>query len=467
MLKTILTLLLLVHFYQEAIAASDQLNVVFFYVDDLGWTDLGYAGSDFYKTPHIDRLAKEAMVFTDAYSNGPNCAPSRACLMSGLYSPRHGIYTVGDPRRGNAKQRRLEPVENETVLADRFITIAEALRENGYSTAAMGKWHLGADPCTQGFELNIAGREWGSPSGGGYHSPYQYPHLKQNQAGEYLTDRLTDEACRFIRSASEKPFFLYLAHYAVHTPLQAKESLKARFQMEKKGQHHRNATYAAMIQSVDQSLGKVLAELETAGISKQTIVIFTSDNGGFGGATSNLPLRGSKGMLYEGGIRVPMLCLWPGVTKPGQQCKEPVLGIDFYPTILEMTGTAQPTEQNLDGVSLVPLLRGDSNSLDRDAIFWHFPCYLQGSGDPGGGPFRTTPAGAVRMGNWKLIEWFETGHRELYDLEGDIRESVNCLETHPEIAMKLQQKMEDWRDFVQAPIPDQKNPLYQPVNPKP
>ncbi|WP_417847697.1 sulfatase [Thalassoglobus sp.] len=442
--------------------AAEKPNIVFFYIDDLGWADVGFMGSEFYETPNIDQLAAESMVFTDAYANAPNCAPSRACLMSGKYPPRHGIYTVGDPRRGNHKHRKLEPIENETVLAEEFITFAEALKTNGYTTATMGKWHLGKDPTTQGFDINIAGREWGSPSGGGYHSPYQYPNLSQKKAGEYLTNRLTDEACRFIESSKEKPFFLYLTHYAVHTPIQAEEKLIKKYDQKKPGKHQKNSKYAAMVESVDNSVGEVMKKLNELSLTKNTIVIFYSDNGGHEGATSNHPLRGAKGMLYEGGIREPFLCRWDGVTKPGSRCDEPIIGIDLYPTFLEMTGTAKPNDYELDGRSIVPLLKDPQSSLNREAIFWHFPCYLQGKGDPQRGPFRTTPAGAIRKGDWKLIEWFETGHRELYNLREDLGETRNLMESRPEIANDLYQSLLAWREEVHAPIPRTPNPKYRP-----
>lgn len=443
------------------LVGNPKPNIVLFFIDDLGWADVGFMGSDFYETPHIDRLAANSTVFTDAYANGPNCAPSRACLMSGKYTPRHGIYTVGDPRRGNASFRKLEPSENETVLDDALVTIAEALKSNGYVTATMGKWHLGEDPTTQGFDVNIAGREWGSPNGGGYLSPYRYPNLQQSAPGEYLTDRLTDEACNFIDHHRDQPFFLYLSHYAVHTPIQAKEALVAQYQAKPAGKHQQNAKYAAMIHSVDESVGRVLQSLRDAQLSEQTIVLFYSDNGGFGGATSNHPLRGAKGMLYEGGIRTPFLCRWPGVTKPGTKCAQPILGIDLYPTFLEMTGTAAPPDYQLDGMSLVPLLQDPAASLPREAIYWHFPCYLQGTGDPQGGPFRTTPAGAIRLGDWKLIEWFETGHRELYHLREDIGEKNNLIDQQPEVAARLYENMRSWRKEVNAPVPSKPNPLYR------
>ena len=266
-------------------AQSPRPNIGFFCLDDMGWTDLGFMGSDYYESPRTDQLAQQGMVFRSAYSNGPNCAPSRACLMSGQYTPRHGIFTVGDPTRGNHRFRKLEPVPNKTVLDDSFVTLAEALRAGGYATATMGKWHLGADPTTQGFDTTIAGREWGSPSGGGYHSPFKYPNLVNRDAGEYLTDRLTDEACTFIESHRAEPFFLYLTHYAVHTPIQAKADLTEKFVAKTKGKHHTNAKYAAMISSVDESVGRVLDTLDRLKLADNTIVLFCSDNGGHSGAT--------------------------------------------------------------------------------------------------------------------------------------------------------------------------------------
>ncbi|MHC4875729.1 MAG: sulfatase [Planctomycetota bacterium] len=452
--------------FASALSAAERPekpNIVFFFIDDLGWADLGFMGSDFYETPNIDRLAGQSLVFTDAYACAPNCAPSRACLMSGQYTPRHGIFTVGDPRRGNHKQRKLEPIENETVLADSFVTIAEALGENGYTSASMGKWHLGADPTTQGFDVNIAGREWGSPSGGGYHSPFRYPNLKNDQPGEYLTDALTSKACEFVAENHERPFFLYLTHYAVHTPIQAKDDLTEKYRQKQPGEQHKNAKYAAMIESVDDSVGAVLQKLDELKLTDNTLVIFYSDNGGFGGATSNHPLRGAKGMLYEGGIREPLIVRLPGVTLPGAKCGEPVIGVDFYPTLLELTGTAKPADCVLDGVSFASLLSNPQGRVDREAIFWHFPCYLQGSGDPHGGPFRTTPAGAIRKGDWKLIEWFETGRLELYNLAEDIGEKHNRSESDPQKLQELHSAMKSWRTLINAPVPTQPNPKYDPT----
>lgn len=445
--------------------ADDRPNVVFFLIDDLGWTDVGYMYDQlgtqerFYESPNVDKLATQSLRFSNAYSAGPNCAPSRASLMTGMYTPRHRIYTVGDPRRGNHRYRKLEPIENQTILASSFVTIGEVLQGAGYRTASMGKWHLGPDPTSQGFDVNVAGREWGSPSGGGYHSPLKYPNLVVSESGTYLTDAITDRAVEFIGQNKATPFFLYLTHYAVHTPIQAKSDLAEKYQAKPKSKHHSNAAYAGMIESVDDSVGRVLAKLDELQLTDNTIVIFSSDNGGFSGATSNHPLRGAKGMLYEGGIRVPLLVKWPGVTKTGE-CEEVVTGVDFFPTLAELAGATLPAEQPLDGRSIVPLLRDPTSRLDRDAVFWHFPAYLQGKGDPMGGPFRTTPAGAIRSGDWKLIEWFETGRVELYNLREDISESRDLSDTHPAERNRLLKSLVDWRTSVAAPIPTQPNPRY-------
>ncbi|MEE2706145.1 MAG: sulfatase [Planctomycetota bacterium] len=453
---------------QFAYGANAKPNIVFFYIDDLGWTDVGYMydklgrKQKFYETPNIDRLARQGMTFMSAYANAPNCAPSRACLMSGQYGPRHGIFTVGDPRRGNHPFRRLEPVENKTVLDDRFVTIAESLQAGGYVTASMGKWHLGSDPRRQGFDVNIAGKSWGSPSGGGYHSPLNYPNLIVREKGVYLTDALTDKAIKFIEKNRQRPFFLYLTHYAVHTPIQGKPDVVSKYKAKESTTHHDNAKYAAMIESVDDSVGAVLAKLDELALGKNTLVVFFSDNGGYGGATNNHPLRGAKGMLYEGGIREPMIVHWPGITTAGSESDEPVIGIDWYPTLLEATETKPPENYQLDGASLMPLLRNPNTKLKREAIYWHFPCYLQGRGDPHGGPFRTTPAAAIRMGDWKLIEWFETGRLELYNLKNDIGESKNLVESQPQELKRLYEAMKGWRAKVKAPIPTTPNPKYDP-----
>lgn len=440
-------------------AADDRPNIVLFFIDDLGWRDVGFMGSDFYETPHLDQLAQESMRFSSAYAAAPNCAPSRACLMSGQYTPRHGVYTVGDPARGNDRYRKLVPAKNNVVLADRFVTIAETLSQAGYQCASIGKWHLGKDPRSQGFQVNIAGNQSGSPRGG-YFSPYQNPQLSNGAPGEYLTDRLTDEACTFIKDNAKSPFFLYLTHYAVHTPLQAKEKYKQHFQDRPPGKLHQHTTYAAMIKSMDDSIGRVLTALKELKLDENTVIVFTSDNGGYGPATTMKPLRGSKGMLYEGGIRVPLLVKWPGVTQAGSSSAEPVINLDLYPTFLDITGVPVPQAYQLDGESLVSVLKDPQSRLKKRALFWHFPAYLQkyqGMQQR----FRTTPVSVIRQGDWKLLEYFEDGHRELYNTRSDIGESMNLIDSQPDKAAALTEELHRWQKQVNAAIPSEPNPRYQ------
>lgn len=443
-------------------AAPERPNIVLFFIDDLGWRDVGYMGSDFYETPHIDQLAQESMRFSSAYAAAPNCAPSRACLMSGQYTPRHGVYTVGDPARGNDRYRKLIPAQNNVVLADRFVTIAETLSQAGYRCASIGKWHLGKSPRSQGFQVNIAGNQSGSPRGG-YFSPYRNPQLSNGDPGEYLTDRLTAEACSFIKDNVDSPFFLYLTHYAVHTPLQAKEEYKKYFEDKPAGKLHQHATYAAMVKSMDDSIGRVLQTLQEQKLEENTVVVFTSDNGGYGPATTMKPLRGSKGMLYEGGIRVPLLIKWPGVTQAGSSSEEPVINLDLYPTFLDLTEIPVPQDYQLDGESLVPLLKDPQSSLKKRSMFWHFPAYLQkyqGMQQR----FRTTPVSVIRQGDWKLLEFFEDGHRELYNTRSDIGETMNLIDSQPEKAAVLTNELHRWQKQVKAAIPSEPNPHYQQDN---
>lgn len=440
--------------------ASDKPNIVFILIDDLGWKDVGFMGSKFYETPNIDKLARRGMVFTNAYSNAPNCAPSRACLMSGKYSPRHGVYTVGTAERGQAHQRILIPTKNKTVLDAEFITIPEALKKSGYVSASMGKWHLGANPVSQGFDVNIAGDHRGLPGSGGYFSPYKNPNLSDGPKDEYLTDRLTDEAIKFIKTNKDKPFFLYLPHYAVHTPIQAKKELIKKYKNKAPHNGQSNAKYAAMIDSTDQGVGRIMDTLDKLKLTENTIVIFFSDNGGYGPATSMAPLRGAKGMLYEGGIRVPMIVSMPGKIKENTKCQTPVIGTDFYPTLLEMTETNKPDSYELDGKSIVPLLK-QAKGFKRDSIYFHFPAYLQAYKN-WKGPWRTTPAGAIRKGDYKLIEFFEDGTLELYYLKDDISETNNLAKKMPDKTKELYEDMIKWRKSVKAPVPNEPNPLYDP-----
>jgi len=433
-----------------------KLNFVFIIIDDLGWRDIGLMGRArglgeprvYYETPNIDKLAGQGVVFASAYSNAPNCAPTRACLMSGQYTPRHGVYTVGTSERGKANMRKLIPTPNKTTLDSKVVTIAEALKPGGYTSACIGKWHLGTkEPFRQedqGFDVVYARS--------------RRSHFTTD--GEYLTDRLTDEATKFIEANKDRPFFLYLAHHAVHTPIQAKKELIEKYKTKEPSGGHNNPAYAAMIESVDQSVGRVMDKLDELGLIENTVVFFFSDNGGHANMTSMAPLRGSKGMLYEGGIRVPMIVRWPGVARVRSVCDAPVIGIDFYPTILEMAGVPRPAGHVLDGMSIVPLLKG-KGKFKRNAIFWHFPAYLEPYNEKQR-PWRTTPAGAVRQWDWKLIEFFEDGKLELYNLKKDIGEKDNLAEKMPDKAKELHQLLVDWRKSVDAPVPTERNPKYDP-----
>ncbi|MBN2315298.1 MAG: sulfatase [Sedimentisphaerales bacterium] len=453
-------------FNQTADARSGHKlpNIVFIFIDDMGWRDVGFMGSRYYETPHIDKLAGQGMIFTNAYSNAPNCAPARACLMSGQYGPRHGVYTVSNSDRGPSKHRKLIPIENTTDLRSDIVTIAEALKPAGYISASMGKWHLGTDPelgpTGQGFDINVGGFSAGQPPKG-YFVPYGNPELPDGPPGEYLTDRLTDEALKFIEANKNKPFFLYLPHYAVHTPLQAKAELVEKYKKKRGSGDQNNPTYAAMIESTDQGVGRIMDKLDELNLTDNTVVFFFSDNGGVRTITSNAPLRGGKGMLYEGGIREPMCVRWPGVVKAGTCCETPIIGVDYFPTLLEIARVRKPKGKLLDGESILPLLKG-GNSLNREALFWHFPAYLQGRAEGARDPyFRTRPAGAIRAGDWKLIEYFEDGALELYNLKDDIGEKKNLANVMPDKTKELHQLMLAWRKATNAQVPTKPNPEYQ------
>ena len=423
-------------------------NIVFIFIDDLGWRDLSCFGSTYYETPNIDKLAGQGMRFTSAYSNAPNCAPTRACLISGQYTPRHGVYTVGSPERGKARLRKLVPIPNKTNLDSKIVTIPQALKAAGYRTACIGKWHLGDKapfrPEDRGFDVVFRRT--------------RRSHFMPD--GEYLTDRLTNEAVKFIEQNRDKPFFLYLSHHTVHTPIQAKKEIIAKYRKKKPSGGHNNPAYAAMIESMDQSVGAVCDKLDELGLRDNTVVFFFSDNGGYANATSMAPLRGSKGMLYEGGIRVPMITRWPGKIKPATVCDVSVIGIDFYPTFLELAGAPKPSGHLLDGVSLVPLLT-QRRALKRKAVFWHFPAYLEPNNKKQQ-PWRMTPGGPVRQGDWKLIEFFEDGKVELYNLKDDISEKNDLAKTKPAKAKELHRMLIEWRKAVSAPVPTEKNPQYNP-----
>ena len=445
-------------------ANNTKPNIILIVIDDLGWRDAGFMGSTFYETPNMDRLAAEGMVFTNAYANAPNCAPSRASIMTGQYTPRHEIYTVNSSERGESRLRKLIPVKNTTTLSRNKITIADVLKNAGYICASMGKWHLGDDPesgpLSQGFHLNIAGNKTGHPKS--YFSPYKNNNLSDGPVGEYLTDRLSQEAVTFIKDNRNNPFFLYLPYYSVHTPLQAKPEIVGKYKNKKSDSHHNNAIYAAMIESVDSGIGKILVGLDQMELANNTLVILFSDNGGVRRITSMSPLRGGKGMLYEGGLRVPLVMRWPGHIKEGTKSITPVMGLDLFPTFLQAAGVNIPDQVILDGVSLLPVFEGKEFTIER-ALFWHFPAYLEGKAEGARDPhFRTRPGGVIQQGGWKLIEYFEDSSRELYNLRSDIGEKNNLIDSEKEKADELYQQLRQWRHSIDAPVPIEINPNYNP-----
>jgi len=452
----------------ETNITTKQPNIVFIMLDDWGWQDVGYMGSNYYQTPHIDKLAKSSYRFNQAYSSSPNCAPTRASFMSGQYPQRTGIHTVGNPARGKAKKRRLIPTANNEVLADEVITLAESLQQSGYDTAFMGKWHLGegeqGGPLTQGFDVNIGGIHKGSPRS--YFSPYKNETITDGPEGEYLPDRLSKEAANYIKGDHDKPFFLFLSHYAVHTPMKAPEETIAKHRKRTGDEYHKNPIYAAMIEHSDNSIANVLKALEEKGIADNTWVILTSDNGGYGGVTQAPDLRGAKGMLYEGGLRVPLLIKVP---KQQQQVviEEPVSTLDFYPTLVAIANGELPASQPLDGDNILSLLlplkgsqRAAQNSFDRDAMYFHFPAYLQNN-SKSKKLWRATPGSMIRMGDYKLIEYFEYGQLELYNLANDLKETTNLALIEPKITAKLYQGLQQWRASTNASVPTKLNPKFE------
>ncbi|MCB1018429.1 MAG: sulfatase [Acidobacteria bacterium] len=447
----------------EQAAEPRKPNIILFVADDLGWTDLTSYGSQYYETPNIDRLAREGMKFSDAYAN-PNCAPTRAALLTGRYSPRTGIYTVDTGARGEERFRKMIPAENNTTLALDEVTFAEVLRGAGYATAHMGKWHMGGEgnlPTEQGFDLNVGGNHSGSPKGG-YFAPWNNAQMPDAPEGTHLADVFATEASKFMEQNRDKPFLLYLPFYSVHTPIQAKPELVEKYTQKPGAGGQSNPKYAAMIETMDTAIGVVLDKLAELGLENDTFVFFYSDNGGVGGyhragvdandITDNAPLRGGKGMLYEGGIRVPLLVRKPGLIPPGSFSQETVMCVDFLPTLAEIAGVAPPKDRDIDGVSFYPTFRSAGKSPSpRPPIYWHFPGYLQGKADVGA--WRTTPAGALRIGRYKIIEFFETGDVELYNLEEDISEQNNLIKLMPQKAADMQAELRAWRERTGAPMP--------------
>ena len=461
----------------RVLPAADQPNIVFFLVDDLGWRDLGCYGSTFYETPNLDRLAEQGGLFTDAYAACPVCSPTRASIMTGQWPQRTGITDyIGAPLQPALWKRntKLLPAPYVDRLALDQPTLAKAMKSAGYATFFAGKWHLGPEgwwPENQGFDINQGGIDRGGPYGGNkYFSPYGNPRLTDGPAGEHLPDRLASETTKFIEANKDRPFFAYFSFYSVHTPLMAREDLKLKYeakraQLDVKEQWGReeprdvrmvqsHAVYAAMVEAMDSAVGKVLAKLDELDLSKNTIVVFTSDNGGLstseGWPTSNAPLRGGKGWMYEGGIREPLIVRWPGMVKPGSIINEPVSSPDFFPTLLEAADAKPMAEQVLDGVSLLPVLKG--GKLPERSLFWHYPHY----GNQGG-----APAAAMRRGDWKMIEWLEDDRTELYNLSNDLSEQTDLAAKEPQRVKQMRDELHRWQQQVGAKFPI-KNPSYDP-----
>jgi len=430
-----------------SVSAQDQSgkdtkkpNIIVFYVDDLGYTDLGCMGSDYYQTPNIDKFATESMLFDNAYAPSPVCGPSRLALMTGKYPAR------------------LHMSSNQGChLPHKETSIAEALKKNGYVTASIGKWHLGGKdgyPEDHGFDYNIAGFELGGISTYSYpytHSKYPdgIPNIEGGEEGEYITDRLTDEAIKIMNTHKDEPFFIYLSHYVVHWPHIAKQKDVFEYLWRLKGGlKHFNPEYAAMIHNVDVNFQKILDEVNELGISDNTLIIFTSDNGGavdYPHATSNYPLRNGKGTLYEGGLRVPFIVKWPGNTPAGSISHEPINQIDLFPTFLEMAGTPVQ-DKTVDGLSLTPIFKNPNETLHRDALYFHYnTAYVHVNRQN-----RRVPSGAMREGDWKMIHFYRSDLYELYNLKDDIGEINNLAVTYPGKLNEMKTRFLDWKKSINA-----------------
>lgn len=445
-----------------SLSAATKPNIVYINADDYGIRDAGFMGRSEYKTPNLDKLAASGMVFTEAYSPAANCAPSRACCLSGQSAPRHGVYTVAGSDRGEASTRKLIPIKNTLHLELDNLTLPGALQKAGYVTGNFGKWHVGPEPLKQGIDINVGGSSAGGTRK--YFAPYKLTNIIQGPKGEHLPKRLTDEAINFMKANKNKPFFVYLAYYQVHTPIQPRMDLVAKYE----GIKDINAKYAAMVEGMDIYIGELLDYLEKSGKKDNTMILFCSDNGGVNKISDQDPYRAGKGSYYEGGVRVPMIVSWPGKVEPGSRCDTPVIGTDFYPTLLDVAQSQAPKDKVLDGVNLMPLITQTGKLMQR-ALYWHFPIYLQAfsvDNDEGRDPlFRTRPGSSMRFGKWKLHEYFEDGKFELYDLDADTGERNNLVETMPEKVAELKKMLYTWRAKMKAPVPTELNPKYSAAKP--
>ena len=436
-------------------------NIVIIVADDLGWSDLSYMGSTYYETPNIDKLSKTGMTFYNGYASAANCAASRATLLSGKYNTDHGIYTVKNSDRGSKKTRKLIPIETKTNLDLDFFVIPEMLKDLGYVNGHFGKWHLGDigfHPENSGFDVNIGGNKYGGP--GSYFAPYPYVELENETKGEYLTDRIGDEVVKFIETNKENNFFAYVPFFSVHTPIQSKTDYQKKYRNKDSNEYHNRADYAGMIQSLDENVGKIIDKIDALNLSENTLIIFTSDNGGIRAISNQYPLRAGKGSYYEGGIRVPLIFKWKGKIDAESESYERVSNLDFYPTIKKLVDYSKPVD--FDGKDLTPIF--DNKKIKERELYFHFPVYLEpynvkrdGGTDP---LFRTRPGTVIIKDNWKLHHYYEDNQFELYNLEKDISESNNLIDINIKKKGELLSKLNHWRKTRNAPIPNKLNPFY-------
>ncbi|WP_225865871.1 sulfatase [Dyadobacter aurulentus] len=446
-------------------SSEKPLQIILIVADDLGWKDVGFMGSRFYQTPNLDRLAKKSVVFTNAYANASNCAPSRASLLTGSLTPRHGIYTVGSSERGRSETRKLVPTPNRTDLDTAFVTLAELFQSAGYKTALMGKWHLSDDPRQHGFDIHKGGGKAGSPKT--YFSPYQLKYLPDGPAGEELTDRLTTESIDFMANNKGNPFLLYIPYFAIHTPLQGKPGLVEKYKKQAAvdGQGT-NPHYSALVENMDANVGRIMAGIDSLKL-ENVLLIFTSDNGGIAALSRQWPLRAGKGSYYEGGIRVPLLIYDKQAKIESAKIETPVQMIDLYPTVTARAGITIPAKVTRDGLSILSLMqKGSEEKFENREIFWHFPVYLenyQGIKDDSRDPlFRTRPGSAIRIGKWKLLQFFEDDVLELYDLENDPGERIDLAKVNVKQTATMLSALQKFQKKLNTPIPSQANPDYNP-----
>lgn len=458
-----LSLFFILCFYSLTLQAEEaKPHILYINADDMGVMDVGYNNSIF-NTPNLDQLASEGMVFTAGYAPAANCAPSRACVHSGQWAARHGVYTVGSSERGNAIHRKIIPIKNTDHLSEDVVTIAKSLKAGGYNTIHLGKYHLGKDPLQEGYDVNVGGDHTGSPAGG-YYSPWKNGSMKEWSSKvppkTHRIDIYADEAVKFIKNRSEAPMFIHFSPYMVHTPLTAVPEFMENY----KGKPI-NQVYASMVEKFDEAVGKVLKALKDEGLNEKTLVVFSSDNGGICKVNPQTPHRAGKGSYFEGGVREPFVVRWTGKVEAGTTCDTPVNTLDFYPTFLDVAKLEKQPQQILDGQSLVPLMNQQKGVGPRPML-WHFPIYLQAyagvADDSRDALFRTRPGSALRYGNWKLHHYFEENSYELYDLNKDAGERKNVATAFPEKTEELKKLLNDWRIKTEAPIPSELNPKYDP-----